>query len=128
MDIEAPDLATWLDQTDDAKLNTLPYGVIGIDDDGKTCRYSDYEAKLAGFDPRDVLGRHFFEEIGVCMNNGLVAKRFADAQAKNEPLDALIDYVLAFRSRRTPVRIRMLSSPASPTRYLLIQRLPQEAQ
>ena len=120
MDIEAPDLGTWLEQADDARLNALSYGVIGIDPHGKTCRYSDHEAELAGFDPRDVLGRHFFQEIGVCMNNGLVAGRFADAQSKNEPLDALIDYVLAFRSRRTPVRMRMLSSPASPTRYLLI--------
>lgn len=128
MEIDAPDLGAWLDQADDARLNTLSYGVIGIDADGKTCRYSDYEAKMAGFDPRSVLGRHFFEEIGVCMNNGLVAKRYADAQAKNEPLDALIDYVIAFRSRRTPVKMRMLSSPASPVRYLLIQRLSQEAQ
>lgn len=128
MDIDAPDLGPWLDQADDASLNALPYGVIGIDADGKACRYSDYEAEMAGFDPRDVLGRHFFEEIGVCMNNGLVARRFADAQLKNEPLDALIDYVIAFRSRRTPVKMRLLSSPSSPTRYLLIQRLLQEGQ
>ncbi len=128
MDIDAPDLGNWLDQTDDAQLNALPFGVIGMDADGKARRYSDYEAQMAGFDPRDVLGRHFFEEIGVCMNNGLVAKRFADAQAKGEPLDALIDYVIAFRSRRTPVKMRLLSLPTSPMRYLLIQRLPQEAQ
>lgn len=128
MDLDAPDLGRWLDQADDASLNALPYGVIGIDAEGKTCRYSDYEAKLAGFDPRDVLGRHFFEEIGVCMNNGLVAKRYADAQQNNEALDTLIDYVLAFRSRRTPVKMRLLSSPSSPVRYLLIQRLPQEVQ
>ncbi len=128
MDINAPNLADWLDQADDERLNALAFGVIGIDADGKTCRYSDYEARMAGFDPADVLGRHFFEEIGICMNNGLVAKRFADAQTKQEELDALIDYVLAFRSRRTPVKIRMLSSPRSSVRYLLIQRQAQEAQ
>lgn len=125
MNIDAPDLGIWLDQADDASLNAMSYGVIGIDAEGKVCRYSDYEAQMAGFDPRDVLGRHFFDEIGTCMNNGLVAQRYADAQSKNKQLDVTIDYVLAFRSRRTPVRMRMLSSPTSPVRYLLIQRLEQ---
>ena len=125
MDWVANNLHAWLDDASDAELDGLPYGVIGLDAEGKACRYSAYEARMAGLEPEQVLGRHFFEEVGRCMNNSMVARRFDNARAKGEPLDCVIDYVLAFRSQLTPVQLRLLSDPGSRLHYLLIQRQPR---
>lgn len=122
MDWVAENLHARLDEASDDELDALPYGVIGLDSEGKACRYSAFEARMAGLEREHVLGRHFFEEIGRCMNNSMVAHRFDNALAKGEPLDCVIDYVLAFKSQLTPVKLRMLSQPGSRLRYLLVQR------
>ena len=123
MDLLSENLHAWLDAVGDDALDALPFGVIGLDSQGIVSRYSSFEARMAGHMQSEVIGRHFFEEIGRCMNNGLVAKRFDDAKARGEPLDAVLDYVFALRNEITPVKLRMLSTPDSPLRYLLVQRM-----
>lgn len=123
MELFSDDLHAWLDEADDDALDALPFGVIGLDTEGRVARYSNYEAQMAGLATSEVMGRHFFDEIGRCMNNGMIAKRFDDALARGETLDATIDYVFALRDAITPVKLRMLSIPGSPLRYLLVQRL-----
>ena len=123
MELNAEGMHDWLDQATDAMLDSLDFGVIGLDEQGMTCRYSDHESKMSGLHQDEVLNRHFFDEIGRCMNNVLVAKRLDYAQEKHEALDVTIDYVLAFRSKKTDVKIRMLYSKDSPVRYVLIHRL-----
>ncbi len=123
MDLLSDNLHAWLDGAGDNELDSLPFGVVGIDFEGRVSRYSNYEARMAGLAASEVIGRHFFDEIARCMNNGLVAKRLDDALARGETLDATIDYVFALRNQITPVRLRMLSATTSPMRYLLVQRL-----
>jgi len=125
MDWVADNLHAWLDEASDAELDEMSYGVIGFDAEGKTRRYSAYESRLSGLKQEQVIGRHFFEEVGRCMNNRMVARRFDNALAKDEPLDCVIDYMLAFRSQLTPVKLRLLSQPGAPLRYLLVQWQPR---
>lgn len=123
MDLAADALHGWLDEASDEALDALPFGVVGIDREGLACRYNQYEVRMAHFQPSDVIGRKFFEDIARCMDNGMVAGRLAQAVQRNEALDASIDYVIAFRSGRTRARLRLLHAPASPTSYLLLERL-----
>ncbi len=53
----------------------------------------------------------------------MVGERFVRAVQRAEELDSVIDYVIAFRSAKTKVKMRLLHSPESPTSYLLIERL-----
>jgi photoactive yellow protein len=103
--------ATWLDE--------LPFGVIGITPEGDVDVYNTTESHLAGLSATRVVGRRFFSEIGICMNNFMVAQRFED-----EPrLDAVIDYVLTLRMRPTPVKLRLLQDkPGIARSYVLVQR------
>lgn len=126
MNFSEEGLHSWLDGVDDNALDALDYGVIGLDSTGKARRYSRYEARMAGLERDSVLGTEFLKEIGRCMNNALVAGRLDEALAKGQSLDAVIDYVFAFRSARTPVRLRMLAKPDSDLRYLIVQRLPSD--
>jgi photoactive yellow protein len=98
--------------------DALPFGVVGINADGIAAIYNATEARMAGLDPKRVIGSDFFNAVGQCMNNFMVAQRFED-----EPeLDAIIPYVLTLRMRPTRVRLRMLAGKAGSLRFVLIER------
>jgi photoactive yellow protein len=107
-----------LEAADPAVLDALPFGVVGLNQAGEVDVYNATEARLAGLSRDTVLGKHFFIAVAPCMNNFLVAQRFEDERR----LDVVIDYVLTFRMRPTPVKIRLLQGPEARRRYLLIQR------
>ncbi len=99
-------------------LDTLPFGVVGLNHAGEVEAYNATEARLAGLSRESVIGQHFFLAVGPCMNNALVAGRFENERV----LDATVPYVLTFRMRPTPVRLRLVQQPGVRRRYLLIQR------
>jgi photoactive yellow protein len=103
---------------DGEHLNAVPFGVIGFAQDAVITVYNETEAKNAGLRRERVVGKHFFEEIAPCMNNFMVAQRFAD----EEELDHTIPYVLTLRMRPTPVRLRLLKATGHATRFVLIER------
>jgi len=119
---EQADLAAQLDACDDAALDALEFGVIGFDPDTVVNRYNRFESQAAGLAPERVLGHPLFTVVAPCMNNFMVAQRFEDAQDDGGMLDATIDYVLTLRMRPVKVKLRLLVAPASPTRYVLVQR------
>ena len=118
-DIHAP-----LDELDDAELDQLEFGVIGFDGGTVVRRYNALESRLAGLMPARVLGSELFRVVAPCMNNFLVAQRFEDAAAANQPLDTVIPYVLTLRMRPVKVALRCLSSPEHAMRYVLVDRRP----
>lgn len=111
------DVAT-LDAAPAEALDALSFGVIGLDAAGCTRTYNLRESELAGLSRESVMGQEFFVTTGVCMNNFLVAQRLEDEAV----LDVTIDYVLTFRMRPTPVKLRLLKQPDGRLRYVLIQR------
>ena len=116
------DAGTIIDQLDDATVNNLNFGVIGFDPDCIVQRCNTHESKAAGLAPGRDLGNHFFSVVAQCMNNSMVAQRFEDAQNNTVGLDDTIDYVLTLRMRPAKVRMRLVSLPANPLRYIFIQR------
>lgn len=107
-----------LDGMGKAARDALPFGVIGFEADTIAQVYNATEARMSGLDPATVMGVPFFEAIGQCMNNFMVAQRFED-----EPeLDDIVPYVLTLRMRPTKVRLRLLASADVARRYLLIER------
>ena len=100
------------------EVDSLPYGVVGLSGDGTAEVYNMPEATQAGIEASSVLGTQFFLTTAQCMNNFMVAQRLQDETT----LDTVIDYVLTFRMRPTPVRLRLLKQPEFQRSYLLIQR------
>ncbi|WP_110401019.1 PAS domain-containing protein [Sphaerotilus hippei] len=122
LSFDQPDLLPALHALDDAALDRLPFGVIGFGADGTVSRYNSTESRLSGLAVARVVGLPLFTEVAQCMNNYLVASRFEDAMARGTVLDTTLDYVLTWRMRPTPVRLRLLSAPDVPTCYLLLLR------
>ena len=107
-----------LDRMSVEERDALPFGVVGFGADTIVQIYNATEARMSGLDPATVMDVPFFDAVGQCMNNFMVAQRFED-----EPeIDDLIPYVLTLRMRPTRVRLRLLASPATPRRYILIER------
>ena len=99
---------------DPQRLDRLPFGIVGLSPQGIVEVYNQTEARLAGLNRDDVLGTAFFLSVAQCMNNFLVEDE--------EEIDAILAYVLTFKMRPTPVRLRLLKRADHPRRYLLIQR------
>jgi photoactive yellow protein len=109
---------TMLEGADEATLDTVPFGIIGMNVDGVVTSYNTAESRTSGLPPDRVLGRHFFSAVAPCMNNFMVSNRF-----ESEPeLDVILDYVFTLRMRPTPVRLRMLKQPGCKRMYLLVEK------
>jgi photoactive yellow protein len=119
---DARGLADMLDACSPEQLDTLDFGVIGFDADGKVQRYNAFESQAAGLSPQRVIGEPLFTNVAPCMNNFMVAQRFEDAAADASELDDTIDYVLTLRMRPVKVKLRLLASAAGATRYVLVER------
>lgn len=113
-----------LDNHTQEALDALDTGVIGFDEEGVVRRYNATESRLAGLSPERVLGHGLFTVVAPCMNNFLVAQRFQDAAAAGQSLDLVIDYVFTLRMRPRKVKLRLLASPESALRYVVVQWQP----
>ncbi len=117
-EFDAPGLLAVLDGCDGASLDALDFGVIRMDRALTVAGFNRTGIEMTGLTPERVLGRPFFSAVAPCMNNVLVAGRFA---AEPE-LDAMVEYVLTFRVRPEAARLRLLASVGSAHMYLLMQR------
>ena len=116
------DLVSQLDSCSPEQLDQLDFGVIGFDADTNVQRYNAFESQAAGLSPQRVIGQPLFTNVAPCLNNFMVAQRFEDAMDEGSALDATLDYVLTLRMRPVKVALRLLASPASGNRYVLVQR------
>lgn len=119
---EQSGIAPLLDRLTADELDRLDFGVIGFDAATRVGLYNAFESKAAGLRAENVLGRLLFKVVAPCMDNFMVAQRFEDAATSASELDAVISYVLTLRMRPTKVRLRLLASPASSWRYVLVER------
>ena len=120
--LEDHSLLVLLHDWDDSRLDTLDFGVIAFDRDMVVQRYNQHETQATGLKRERVIGSQFFTDVAQCMNNYLVAQKFLDARDAATPLDETLDFVLTWRMRPTPVKLRLLSSPYTRLQYLLLKR------
>ena len=119
---DARGLADVLDASSQEQIDALDFGVIGFDAAANVQRYNAFESQAAGLSPQRVIGEPLFTNVAPCLNNFLVAQRFEDALEEGSELDDTIDYVLTLRMRPIKVKLRLLASANSGTRYVLVQR------
>ena len=106
-----------LESCDDTAFAALPFGAIAMMADGTVVRYNDYESSRSGLSPANVIGKNFFHEVALCINNDKVGRRLL-----SEPLlDLRMPYVMTFRMKPRRVELRLLRSPAAHHMYLLLQ-------
>ena len=114
-----PGLLDSLEGADDATLNALPFGAIGMAPDGVVTSYNLAESRMSGLTPANVIGRHFFSAVAACTNNFMVAHRF-ESEAT---IDDTIDYVFTLRMQPTKIRLRLLKEEGRSHMFLAVERV-----
>jgi photoactive yellow protein len=117
------ELAARLDTMTPVEFDDLDFGAIAIDDQTRVCVYNAAESRIACLSPERVLGLRLFDVVAPCMNNFMVAQRFVDAAAARIELDVVIDYVLTLRMLPLKVKLRLVATPGSERRYVLVRRV-----
>jgi photoactive yellow protein len=113
-----PGLFGWLERAAAEDLDALPFGVVAMATDATVEHYNATEGKLAGLTPDRIVGRHFFEAVAPCMNNFMVAERFATEPEINDT----INYILTFRMAPKKVKLRLLKRLGGRRIYLIVER------
>ncbi|MFO0660908.1 MAG: hypothetical protein U0165_13905, partial [Polyangiaceae bacterium] len=112
-----------IDDQSDADLDALPFGVIGLDDDGNILRYNLYESRFARLDRNQVVGKNFFSEVALCTRNEQFEGRFrAFVREPREDHVERFDYLFDFKFGAQQVSVDLLKAPGVDRYYLLINR------
>ena len=117
MDFSDSDIGDALARSDEAALDTLDFGVIGMTLDGVVVAYNAYESRMAGLSRTRVVGKHFFTEVAPCTNNFLVASRFEECAV----LDEQLPYVFTVRMRPRSVELRLVKARESASQFILVR-------
>jgi photoactive yellow protein len=116
-----------LDALGDEELDALPFGVIGLDGDGRILRYNMAEARFARLDRSQVVGRSFFGEVARCTDTPEFRGRFEEVKSGARAA-VRFEYVFAFRfgAQRVDVDLgavsKAVTTPTSTRVYLCINR------
>lgn len=112
-----------LDALEDAELDELPYGVIGLHASGTILRYNIAEAKFARLDRTTVIGKNFFGEVAPCTATPEFKGRFdAYLRASSRPDKLSFTYTFDFKFGAQDVDIEILPASGNDRYYLLINR------
>jgi photoactive yellow protein len=90
------------------QLDELPFGTILLDLSGRILEYNLAEARLAGLDREQVVGRDFFSEVAPCTNVQAFAGRFREAMDAAEE----VRFAYEFAFRRGPVEVEIVIRPS----------------
>lgn len=116
------DLQT-IDERSDVELDALPFGVIGLDEEGIVLRYNLYESRLARLDRNHVVGRHFFEQIAPCLGTSEFQERYrAFIASPDDTKSERFDFVFDFAFGAQHVTIELLRARGAQRYYLIINR------
>lgn len=119
---EESSLGTLLSVMTNDQLDELEFGVIGFDAECLVKIYNKYESEATGLSVQSVIDTDLFLAVAICMNNFLIAQRFEDALDETSELDDTIDYVLTFKMKPTRVKLRLISNPMLPFRFVCVLR------
>ena len=78
------------------QLDSLPFGAICLDREGKILSFNQAEVDLSGRKKENVLGKNFFREVAPCTNVQDFAGRFRDGVARGE-LHTTFPYVFDYQ-------------------------------
>jgi photoactive yellow protein len=106
----------------EAELDTLPFGVIHLDAEGRILGYNSAESELSKRPKAEVLGKLFFEEVAPC-TNVRAFKGVLEALTQAGKGSEFLDFQFQFPWGVVAVRIRLMVFGASD-RLILVTRAP----
>lgn len=119
-------VANELARMSDTELDSLAFGAIELDRDGKILRYNAAEADISSRDQAGMVGRNFFSDVAPCTRGEAFEGRFR-AGVKLGQMDVQFTYVLDHKMLPTEVRVRMHQAEGKDSYWVLIKRVTAAA-
>ena len=94
-----------------AELDSLPYGLITLDADGRVLHYNDTESRLVGLPKHKVLGKSFFRDVAPCTRLRDFEGRFLEL-ARDPGRVRVQTFDFVFRFPRAEHHVTVIMTPA----------------
>lgn len=102
------------------QLDTLPFGAIRLDREGRILSFNQAEADLSGRKKENVLGKSFFREVAPCTNVQDFAGRFREGVAQGE-LHTTFPYVFDYQMDPRKVWVTLFYSKETDTAWVFVR-------
>jgi photoactive yellow protein len=106
----------------DDELDSLAFGAMELDRNGRILRYNAAEADISGRNQMGMVGRNFFTDVAPCTRSEAFEGRFRSG-VKAGKLDVQFTYVLDHEMLPTEVRVRMHQAEGKDSYWVLIKRV-----
>lgn len=102
------------------QLDTLPFGAIRLDREGKILSFNQAEADLSGRKKENVIGKSFFLEVAPCTNVQDFAGRFREGVTRGD-LHATFPYVFDYLMDPRKVWVTLFYSQETDTAWVFVR-------
>jgi photoactive yellow protein len=109
-------ILNWLDSNSPESYDSLPFGVVQMDEQGIVTAYNSYITVIGGISKENAIGKKFFTQVAPCTNNFMVAEKYL-----RESLDEELPYIFTYVTQPTPVILRLIKGKKE-TQYLLAKK------
>lgn len=116
----APELFQKIESMSEQELDSLPQGVIQLNAEGQVLRYNAYEAKLAGLQKQEVIGKNFFKEVAPCTDVKEFYGRFREGVAARN-LHCKFRYHFSFKSNPIDVTVTLFYAERDGSVWVFVQ-------
>ncbi len=104
------------------RLDSLPFGAILLDRNGRVLKYNAQESALSNRPPSEVLGKHFFNDVAPCAKGAQFQGRFQQAVAAGS-VNVMFEYAFDYKMTLTKVRIHLKSTSIDEGVWIFIKRI-----
>ncbi len=117
----ADELLRQADELASSDLDSLPFGMIQLDRQGRILKFNQTEAKLARINRDRQLGKSFFDEVAPCTKVREFYGRFQEGLAKRN-LYETFGFVFKFDHGWRNVAITMMYSDKTDSVWVLVSQ------
>lgn len=119
---DSDDIENVLARLSDEEIDQLAFGAIKIDRTGKVLLFNAAEGELSGADPKEVIGKNFFEDVAPCTKTADFYGRFLEG-AGNGDLSTLFEYRFDYKMKSTKVKCHMKKAAMGDAYWILVKRI-----
>lgn len=116
------DLDNVLANLSDAQVDELAFGAIQVDRDGRVLTFNATESRMTNRDPKDVIGKDFFNEVAPCTRRPEFYGRFQEG-VRTGKLSVIFDYIFDYKMAPTKVRVHMKKAMMDDTYWMFVKRV-----
>ncbi len=119
---DAVDIQNKLARMNDREIDQLAFGAIQLDKQGNILFYNMAEGELTGRDPKEMIGKNFFNEVAPCTKSPGFYGKFREGVDKGD-LSTMFEYEFDYKMKPTKVKVHMKKAIADDTYWILVKRV-----